>query len=47
MNALTTLADREADQIHITAIKVIQLKQHGIQSLVKVETCLLYTSRCV
>lgn len=38
MNALTTLADSEADQIHITAIKVIQLKQHGIQSLVKVET---------
>ncbi len=38
MNPLETLAGREPDQIHITAIKVIQLKEHGIQSLVKVET---------
>ena len=32
------LADGKRDQLHITAIKVIQLKEHGIQSLVKVET---------
>ena len=37
-NQLETLAVREQGQIHITAIKVIQLKEHGIQSLVKVET---------
>lgn len=38
MSGLTSCVANEADQIHITAIKVIQLKQHGIQSLVKVET---------
>jgi L-alanine-DL-glutamate epimerase-like enolase superfamily enzyme len=38
MQNFDTLAWRERDQIHITAIKVIQLKEHGIQSLVKVET---------
>lgn len=35
---LQQLADGERDQLHITAIKVIQLREHGIQSLVKVET---------
>jgi L-alanine-DL-glutamate epimerase-like enolase superfamily enzyme len=38
MTILATLATQERDQIHITAIKVIQLREHGIQSLVKVET---------
>ena len=38
MPDIATLVARERDQIHITAIKVIQLKEHGIQSLVKVET---------
>jgi len=38
MNNLQNLAAHDLDQIHITAIKVIQLKGHGIQSLVKVET---------
>lgn len=36
--SLPQLAEGERDQLHITAIKVIQLKEHGIQSLVKVET---------
>src|SRR5215207_5814214 len=38
MTNFNTLAAREHGQLHITAIKVIQLKEHGIQSLVKVET---------
>jgi L-alanine-DL-glutamate epimerase-like enolase superfamily enzyme len=33
-----TLAESEMDQIHITNIKVFQLKNHGIQSVIKVET---------
>lgn len=37
-DTLQQLAAGERDQLHITAIKVIQLKEHGIQSLVKVET---------
>ncbi len=38
MDTFRQLAASEADQIHITAIKVYQLKGHGIQSIVKVET---------
>ncbi len=33
-----TLAESEMDQVHITDIKVFQLKNHGIQSIIKVET---------
>ena len=35
---MAPLAESEQDQIHITAIKVFQLKGHGIQSICKVET---------
>ena len=38
MKTLQTLTQSEQDQIHITAIKACQLKNHGIQSLIKVET---------
>ena len=37
-NSLETLAESEMDQIHITNIKVFQLKKHGIQSIIKIET---------
>ena len=33
-----TLAQSEKNRVHITAIKVYQLKNHGIQSIIKVET---------
>ena len=32
------LARSERDRVHITAIKVYQLRNHGIQSIIKVET---------
>ena len=38
MDTFRHLAASEADHIHITAISVYQLKGHGIQSIVKVET---------
>ena len=38
MDNINTLAETEKDQIHITAIKVFQLKKHGIQSIIRVET---------
>jgi L-alanine-DL-glutamate epimerase-like enolase superfamily enzyme len=38
MNNFETLAQSEKGQVRITDVKVIQLKGHGIQSLVKVET---------
>ncbi len=38
MTNLKTLAESEKNQVHITAIKTYQLKNHGIQSLIKVET---------
>ncbi len=38
MHTLNQLVEKEQDQVHITAIKAYQLKGHGIQSLIKVET---------
>lgn len=38
MNAYTQLSELEKNRVHITAIKVFQLKNHGIQSIIKVET---------
>ena len=38
MDTIQSLAQTEKDRIHITAIKVFQLKNHGIQSIIKVET---------
>lgn len=38
MNDFTSLLAKEQGQIRITAIKVFQLKNHGIQSIIKVET---------
>jgi L-alanine-DL-glutamate epimerase-like enolase superfamily enzyme len=38
METINSLAQSEKDRIHITAIKVFQLKNHGIQSIIKVET---------
>jgi len=38
MTDMKTLAESEKNKIHITAIKTYQLKNHGIQSLIKVET---------
>ena len=38
MDNLETLTQNERNQIHITDIKVYQLKNHGIQSIIKVET---------
>lgn len=38
METLPTLAQKEANRVHITAIKAFQLKGHGIQSIIKVET---------
>ena len=38
MEPLKSLAESEQNQIHITAIKAYQLKGHGIQCLIKVET---------
>lgn len=38
METFETLAQSNAKQICITAIKVFQLRNHGIQSLIKVET---------
>jgi L-alanine-DL-glutamate epimerase-like enolase superfamily enzyme len=38
MDSLQALTQAEKDQLHITAIKVFQLKGHGIQSLIRVET---------
>src|ERR1035441_4475597 len=38
VKALKKLAEKEQNQVHITDIKVFQLKGHGIQSIVKVET---------
>jgi L-alanine-DL-glutamate epimerase-like enolase superfamily enzyme len=38
MEPLQTMARTEINQVHITAIKVFQLKGHGIQSIIKVET---------
>jgi L-alanine-DL-glutamate epimerase-like enolase superfamily enzyme len=38
MAALSQLAEKEKNRVHITAIKAFQLKNHGIQSLIKVET---------
>ncbi len=38
MNAFKELAEKEKNRVRITAIKVYQLKNHGIQSIIKVET---------
>jgi L-alanine-DL-glutamate epimerase-like enolase superfamily enzyme len=38
MDTLKILAETEKNQLHITAIKVFQLRGHGIQSIIKVET---------
>lgn len=38
METFKSLAQSEKNQIHITAIKVYQLRNHGIQSIIKVET---------
>ncbi len=38
MSPLKKLAQKEKNQVHITDIKVFQLKGHGIQSIIKVET---------
>lgn len=38
MDTINTLAETEKGQVHITAIKVFQLKKHGIQSLIRVDT---------
>ena len=38
VKALKKLAEKEQNQVHITDIKVFQLKGHGIQSIIKVET---------
>jgi L-alanine-DL-glutamate epimerase-like enolase superfamily enzyme len=38
MSDLATLAQREKDRVHITSIKVYQLKGHGIQSIIRVQT---------
>ncbi len=35
---LAALAQSERDRVHITAIKVYQLKGHGIQSIIRVQT---------
>jgi L-alanine-DL-glutamate epimerase-like enolase superfamily enzyme len=38
MATLSSLAPTEANRIHITDIKVYQLKNHGIQSIIRVQT---------
>ena len=38
MSDYNNLAEKEKNKVHITAIKVFQLKEHGIQSIIKVET---------
>jgi L-alanine-DL-glutamate epimerase-like enolase superfamily enzyme len=38
MADLSTLAESEKDRIHITSIRVYQLKGHGIQSIIRVQT---------
>jgi len=38
METLQNLAQSEKNQVHITDIKVYQLKGHGIQSIIRVET---------
>jgi L-alanine-DL-glutamate epimerase-like enolase superfamily enzyme len=38
MAEFNSLAQSEKNRIHITAIKVYQLRNHGIQSIIKVET---------
>ena len=38
METFTSLAYSEKDRIHITAIQVYQLKGHGIQSIIRVQT---------
>ena len=38
MGSYTGLPAQEMNRVHITAIKVFQLQNHGIQSLIKVET---------
>jgi L-alanine-DL-glutamate epimerase-like enolase superfamily enzyme len=38
METIQSLAAKEQDQVHITDIKVFQLKGHGIQSIIRVET---------
>src|SRR5687768_14422792 len=38
METLAPLAHSEKDRIHITAIQVYQLKGHGIQSIIRVQT---------
>jgi L-alanine-DL-glutamate epimerase-like enolase superfamily enzyme len=37
-NTFETLAESEMNQVHVTDIKAFQLKNHGIQSIIKVET---------
>jgi L-alanine-DL-glutamate epimerase-like enolase superfamily enzyme len=38
MGQLSTLAETEKGRVHITSIKAYQLKNHGIQSLIRVKT---------
>ena len=38
MEKLSSLADTEKGRVHITSIKAYQLKNHGIQSLIRVKT---------
>ena len=38
METFNTLAEKEKNQVHITGIKVYQLKNHGIQSIIRVDT---------
>ena len=38
MTNLSTLPETEKGRVHITEIKAYQLKNHGIQSLIRVKT---------